>query len=103
MPNPLIPEPPEIKPIPSGPSTIISFKFLPLKIISAKLYLGIAPNITSILANPKSASKIITDLPFFLNCIARFIAILDFPTPPLPLVTVITLASFFDCVCPVSP
>ena len=47
---------------------------------------------TSILASPKSASKIMTLLPCFLNCKAILIAVLDLPTPPLPLVTVMILA-----------
>ena len=50
--------------IPSGPSVIISSSSLPANIRSLRLYLGITPNITSILASPKSASSIIT---FFMS------------------------------------
>ena len=48
------------------------------------------------MANPKSASKIITFLPNLLNWTARLTEIFDLPTPPLPLVTVISLAPVFD-------
>ena len=85
-----IPEPPDMNLIPSGPSVIISSSSLPANIRSLRLYLGITPNITSILASPKSASSIITFFPILVNCTARLIEVLDLPTPPFPLVTAIT-------------
>ena len=94
--NSLIPEPPDINPIFSGPRQIISFMpFLPY-IISAILYLGLVPSITSTLASPKSASSITTFFPSLPSCIAILTDIFDLPTPPFPLVTVITLAR---CCC----
>ena len=69
-----------------GPLVMISSIFLLRKTTSDKLYSGKTPNITSIFASPKSASNISTRYPNFLNCTAKFTAVLDFPTPPFPLV-----------------
>ena len=96
---PVIPFPPEIKPISIGPSVIISRIFLPWYIISLRLYLGIAPNITSTFASPISASKIITFFPSLRSWTARLTAIFDFPTPPFPLVIVMTLALDTERAC----
>ena len=65
--KPIIPDPPDIKPILSGPGVIISVICFPLYIKSERLYCGIAPNITSTFARPKSASKIITLFPILLS------------------------------------
>ena len=88
-----MPEPPDIKPTFSGPLVIISERDFPLNIRSERLYCGLIPSITSMLARPKSASNTTTFLPSLLSEIARLIARFDLPTPPLPLVMVITLDS----------
>ena len=93
--NSWIPEPPEIKPIPSGPLMTMSARLFPRNIMSARLYSGRIPSMTSILAKPKSTSMISTRLPILASSIARFTEILDLPTPPFPLVTVMTRARFF--------
>ncbi len=89
----LMPEPPDINPIFSGPYVIISSMLFPRYIKSARLYLGRIPSMISMLARPKSASKTTTRLPRRPSWIAKFTERLVFPTPPLPLVTVITLAT----------
>ncbi len=47
---------------------------------------------TSALARPRSASSRTTDFPAEASLIARFTEMLLFPTPPLPLVTAMTVA-----------
>ena len=85
-------EPAEIKSMPKGPFEMMLFIVWFSYITSARVYLGITPNITSTLARPKSASKIITFFPSLLSQTARLTDVLDLPTPPLPLVMVITRA-----------
>jgi phage pi2 protein 07 len=64
---PAIPDPPEINPTPIGPWVMMSLILFPSYTRSHKLCFGTAPNIISIFASPKSASKITTLFPILRN------------------------------------
>ena len=84
-----MPEPAGIICIPLGPSRIISFRlFIPFKTCLI-LYLCLIPKSTSILHNPRSASKISTFLLIPAKYMARLATQLVLPTPPFPLDTAI--------------
>ncbi|CSA50126.1 Uncharacterised protein [Vibrio cholerae] len=79
--------------IPCGPSTIASLSSHSPAKTWPRLRLGRMPSITSTLARPKSASSTMTFLPCFAIQIAMPKVTFDFPTPPLPPVTEITLVT----------
>ena len=88
------PRPPGMILTPAGPSSRISCSSQRREKASVSVCRALTPAMSSMFPNPRSASRMATDRPMRARASARCKVRKLFPTPPLPLVSAITLTGF---------